>query len=150
MKRMIVALCLLFMIAVGASGQSNAMLDGLLQGGSATMGQVAYLVLVADGKLPDTATEAAAFDMLGSLGWAPPKASPDTPIRLDQYSFLLMRAFGLRGGLLFALFPGPRYAYRQLASSYVIQGRSDPAMRVTGPQALSMLGRVLDLKGGTE
>ncbi|HQO67037.1 MAG TPA: hypothetical protein PLI66_09890, partial [Spirochaetales bacterium] len=76
--------------------------------------------------------------------------SADVPILLKDYAYLLMSAFGLRGGLMYALFPGPRYAYRQLVSSFVIQGRSDPDMAVSGPVAVRMLGRVFDVKGIAE
>jgi hypothetical protein len=137
----------LFAAAGGAFGQSNEFLDRLLASDSITVGQAAYLVLVASDNLGDDADEARAFELLENFGWAPKGAVADSPIKTKDYSFMLMKAFGLEGGLMYALFPGPRYAYRQLSSSLVIQGRSDPGMMVGGANAIRMLGRVFDVKG---
>ncbi len=150
MKRVCASLVLASLCVFGAFSQSNDFVDGLIESDSVSVGQAAYLVLVASDNLGDDADAERAFEMLGNFGWAPEGASADTPIRLKDYSYLLMSAFGLRGGLMYALFPGPRYAYRQLVSSFVIQGRSDPDMAVSGPAAVRMLGRVFDVKGIAE
>ena len=150
MKRVCASLVLASFCVFGAFSQSNDFVDGLIESDSVSVGQAAYLVLVASDNLGDDADAERAFEMLGNFGWAPEGASADTPIRLKDYSYLLMSAFGLRGGLMYALFPGPRYAYRQLVSSFVIQGRSDPDMVVSGPAAIRMLGRVFDVKGIAE
>jgi hypothetical protein len=55
-----------------------------------------------------------------------------------------MRAFDMRGGLFYALFPGPRYAYRELVRLRFIQGRMDPALAVSGERLLRILGRALE------
>jgi hypothetical protein len=55
-----------------------------------------------------------------------------------------MGAFSMKGGLFYALFPGPRYAYRELVHQRLIQERSDPALAVSGERLLRILGRVLD------
>jgi len=147
MKRMIIFLLAAAALGLGAAAQSNEFVDGLLDSDSVTVGQAAYLVLVASDNLGEDADEARAFELLETFGWAPKGASSATPIQLKDYSYLLMRAFGLKGGLLYAIFPGPRYAYRQLASNLVIQGRSDPNMSLSGSMAVRMLGRVFDVKG---
>lgn len=147
MNRTILLLFALAATGLCAFAQSNEFVDGLLESDEVTMGQAAYLVLVASDNLGEDADEARAFELLETFGWAPKAASADEPIRLKDYSYLLMRAFGLRGGLLYAVFPGPRYAYRQLAANLVIQGRSDPDMSLSGSMAVRMLGRVFDVKG---
>jgi len=48
---------------------------------------------------------------------------------------------------MYGLFPSPRYAYRELAARQVIQGRADPDMKIDGPSAVRMLGRVFDVIG---
>ena len=74
-------------------------------------------------------------------------AKIDDQVTLAEYSYILMRAFGMKGGVMYSLAPGPRYAYRELVSHQVIQGRSDPGDRVDGPMAVRMLGRVFDIMG---
>jgi hypothetical protein len=58
-----------------------------------------------------------------------------------------MRAFSIRGSSLYTLFPGPRYAYRQLDYLGLLPGLRDPALNVSGERLLQILGRVLDYRG---
>jgi hypothetical protein len=150
MKRYTLALCSLLFVASAAFGQSAAFVDALLESESITVGQGAYLALAASGAVPESADAGAAFAELEKLGWVPRGAAADSPIRLGDYSYLVMRALGLRGGFMYAILPGPRYAYRQLVYSRVIQGRSDPGMSVPGDVALGVIGRALDAKGAAE
>ena len=133
--------------AKSLGAQSNEFVDELLSKPSATFGQVSYLVLVASDNIGEDADAARAFELLQNMRWAPRRATIDKPIRLDEYAFLLMRAFGLKGGIMESLAPSPRYAYRELSYLQVIQGRSDPAMPVSGPAAIQMLGRIFDVMG---
>jgi hypothetical protein len=148
MKRHLLFLSLLLgLSAAGAAAQSNEFMDSLLASGAVTAGQASYLALVASDKLGEDADQARAFEKLQSLGWAPKAAKADDPIRLSSYAFILMRAFALKGGVMYSLFPGPRYAYRELSSRRLIQGRSDPAETVDGVAAVRILNRVLDAAG---
>jgi len=146
MKRNFLSLSLLFgLSACAAMAQSNDFMDSLLASKAATVGQVSYLVLVASDKLSEDADQAKAFEQLQSLGWAPKAAAADDPIQLASYSYILMRAFDLKGGIMYSWMPSPRYAYRELASRQMIQGRSDPQEKVDGSAAVRILGRVLDV-----
>jgi hypothetical protein len=60
-----------------------------------------------------------------------------------------MRAFNIPGSFLYALFPGPRYAFRELDYLDLIPGRKDPAAKVSGERLLIILGRVLSHTGET-
>jgi len=149
--RKVVALALVALVsATAAVAQSNQFMDTLLASKQLDFGQASYLVLVASDNIGEDADAPRAFELLGSMGWAPEDATLETPVTLAQFSFMLMKAFGLRGGLMYRLFPGPRYAYRELRSVAVIQGRSDPGMAVDGSAAVRMLGRVFDVKGVSE
>ncbi len=136
--------------ATGLFAQSNEFIDELLSNPAVSMGQVSYLVLVASDNLNEDADESRAFGLLGKLGWAPPGLRISDPVNLRTYAYILMRAFGLKGGYMYRLFPGPRYAYRELASLQVIQGKADPSNPVDGITAVRMLGRVFDVLGVTQ
>ncbi|GAB1432301.1 hypothetical protein MASR2M29_09260 [Spirochaetota bacterium] len=146
MKR-VMLVSIFILIGIYAYSQSNEFVDRLLETDSVNYGQAAYLVLVASDNLGEDADEARAFELLQNFGWAADSITAGQVIDLKGYSFLLMQAFGLPGGLMYTLFPSPRYAYRQLVSSLVIQGRSDPVKLVSGEQAIRMLGRIFDVKG---
>lgn len=90
------------------------------------------------------------FNMAISSGALPRRAEPGGAIKLGELSFLLMKTFGLKGGFMYKILPGPRYAYRELVSRSLIQGAADPAMKVSGERFLLILGNVLDTTEGKE
>jgi len=142
------AFCMIGLFAVtGLFAQSNEFVDSLLSTPAVSVGQLSYLVLVASDNLSEDADEARAFELLENLGWASSGMKVSDSVNLRTYAYLLMRAFGLKGGYMYRLFPGPRYAYRELASLQVIQGKSDPLNLVDGITAVRMLGRVFDVLG---
>ncbi len=127
--------------------QSNRFLDDLQAREEASYGQAAVLVLASAGLVGEEATIEEAAALLKERGWAAP-VDLQTPIRLGEYAYLLMRVYGIRGGIWFSLFPGPRYAVRELAWRQMIQGKARPGMTVSGERVVRILGRVLDLQGG--
>ena len=144
------AWALIFLIAAAAlpsAAQSNQLLDEILEAPAVTYGQAAYLVLTAVQKLPESSTPAEAAEALAGAGWRLKVRPADEPITLGDYSFLLMQAFELSGGMFYSLFPGPRYATRELAYRRLIPGKAYPGKAVTGEEAVRLLGAVMELKG---
>ena len=60
-------------------------------------------------------TQDTAFEYALENGWFSEKAAMEEPIKLNALSFLLMKSFNMKGGLLYRFFPDPRYAYRECA-----------------------------------
>lgn len=147
MKRILLSFGLAALVAAAAAAQSNKFVDGLLEEGAVDLGSAAYLALAGSGLLEADASPEASFGRLVELGWAPAGSSASDPATASAYSFALMKAFGLRGGVMYSLFPSPRYAFRELVWLGVLGPRDDPAAPVDGVQALSMLGRVSALGG---
>lgn len=151
MKRSPIVICIvLFALVSGASGQSAAFVDTIIDKGSITLGQGAYLVLVASGAIPDTADQKQAFARLDESGLAPRGSVAESPLLLGDYAYLTMKTLGLRGSFLYAILPGPRYAFRHLVYRHVIQGRADPGMPVSGTMALDVIRRALELAGAAK
>lgn len=136
--------------AAGLYAQSAKEMDLLLADPGVTYGRAARYILPAAGILPAAASESDAFKAALERGWLPDGADPAAPIRLDESAYLILRAFSLEGGLMYRLFPGPHYAYRELVYRQFIQGRRDPAQGLPGERLVRILGRVLDAKGGGE
>lgn len=147
-KVTLVMLAILAWGACSAFGQSGAEIDALLGTKEVSVALAARFVLPAADVLPATVTPEAAFAAATEKGWLPAGTLPETPVRLSQLSYLIMQSFGLRGGAMYSLAPGPRYAYRELLYRRVIQGVSDPGQTVNGERLLRMLGRILDQQGG--
>jgi hypothetical protein len=88
---------------------------------------------------------AEAFQYAADQGWLPKKASPNETARLDGIALLLMRAFNLKGGLLYTVAKNAHYAYRDMVYQNVIRNRADPSMAVSGDYLLFMIGNVMTL-----
>jgi hypothetical protein len=145
MKRFLslAALCALF--ATPAFGQSIDFMDRVSGSPSIAYGDAAYLVLVATDNIAENAGTVRSLDLAKQNKWVKPSIAPETPISLDSYSYLLMRSFGLKGGLMYRMLPGPRYAFHELVALGVIQGDYDPADKVDGALAVRMIGRVFEI-----
>jgi outer membrane protein OmpA-like peptidoglycan-associated protein len=125
--------------------QTAAEMDTLLANPAVNFAQASRFVLA----LADAAGEppAQAYTLARENGWLPKGASEDNPIKLGELCFLIMKAFNIRGSFLYALFPGPRYAFRELDYLRLIPGRRDPALTVSGEWLLQILGMVLSYRG---
>jgi hypothetical protein len=140
-KQTIVLLGLLCLLApLTLSAQTAAEMETLLGTPAITGAQAAKFILGAAGSASNTYESAAANGWLNNT-------EADIPITLDKLSFLMMKAFEIKGGLIYTLFPGPRYAYRTMISRNFLQGITDPAMTISGDEFLLVLGRVLSAQG---
>ena len=148
MKKAWALLALLAACALPAAAQSNALIDRLLEQPQASFGAAAYLVLTASGDLDQEATEQQALESLSGKGWKLRAARAEEPIRLGELCFLIMKAFGEKGGLMYRLVPGPRYAVRELAYRGLVRGKVHSRRLPTGQEIVQLLSSFLDLKGG--
>ena len=90
-----------------------------------------------------------AFIYAKEHNWLPKNAKIDAPARLDGISLLLMQAFGIKGGFMYSLAKNPHFAYRELVYKEIIQGRTDPRMKVSGDDFLFILSRILSIVDDT-
>jgi hypothetical protein len=136
---------ILLVLSTGTSlyGQTAAEMDMLLVTGEITWAQACRFVLSASGTLEEHSSAPAAFDAARERGWLPKGAAAESPVNLGELSFLMMQSFSIRRSSLYVLFPGPRYAYRQMDYLGLIPGQRDPALKVSGVRFLQILGRVL-------
>ena len=142
-----IVLCFLFLTPVFISAQTAAELEKILENPAITYSEAAWFVTTSSGDpaSAETDTPEEAFEWVMSRGWLPRRAKPDAPVTMGGLSFLLMKAFNIKGGMMYAIFPGPRYAYRTMVSRSYIQGSSDPDLKVSGEQFLLILGNVLNV-----
>ena len=154
-------MCFLLLTPVFLPAQTAVELEALLEKPAVTCSQAAWFVYTSKGggasggggaleksDSADIASPETAFELAKAKGWFPKTAAPGDPISLGALSFVMMKAFDIRGGLLYAIFPGPRYAFRTMVSRSLIQGAADPDMKVSGDRFLQILGNVLDAEGG--
>ena len=146
-KKLILLLALMLPGAVlHVSAQSNEVLDILLEEETTSFGQAAYLVLSASARIPDDTSPAEAAAEMAGQGWKVPTRAEEEPLTLGEYSFLLMQAFELKGGVMYRILPGPRYAGRELAYLQFIKGNTSPYRTFSGEEAIGILGRLMEWK----
>lgn len=135
-------------VSAGAYAQSNSTLDIIIATNHVTFGEAAYLVLTAADKIPGDASFTQAASTIDKQGWKIRAAASGKSITLGTYSYMIMRALDMHGGIMYTLFPGPRYAERELNYRGFIHGDATPYRQLSGIEAISILGEVTRSKGG--
>jgi hypothetical protein len=133
---------------VAVHAQSNERVDELLLQAQARFDSTAYIVLAAGGLIQETDGLDVAFAKAKELGWTGKSGTPEGLVRADTLSFMIMKSLGLKGGVMYSLFPGSRYAYRELVFRNAINARGGPSRLVTGEEVMRTLGYVSALKVG--
>jgi hypothetical protein len=144
-KKVICLLIFLFYLLIFNSlvfGQTAAELERLYESTAVTYGQAAWFVLQAADVPAASPTDA--FNHAMENNWLPASAEANSEARLNDAALLVMRAFGLKGGLMYRLLQNPRYAYRELVYREVIQGRTDPELAVSGEMLIYIVNRVIN------
>ena len=131
------------LIASPAVSQTAERIDEILDQEELTAGAAAYIAAASGNVVSDSADGAEALNALADLGFPADAVSVDDPVRLDQFSYMLMLSHERSGGILYTLFPGPRYALRELEHERVVRGGGDPGDTLTGSRGLRLVGRLI-------
>ena len=152
MKRTLCIAVTVFLIAVTSFGQSAQRVDDILETTKTTFGQAAYVILTALHDDTDEMDFDTAFDRFKNENQNVIRDSITAKdiIPIKTYAFLLMRAFNIKGGMLYRIYPCPRYAYRDLRYLTVIQGNNNPDASMTGAAMLQILSRIDTAQGGEQ
>ncbi len=129
--------------------QSNAFIDKLIDEKEATYGESAFLALSAAGLVKPDGTVNDAMAFLTNAKWGYVK-NADTPVTLGDLCYLLMRAFNMSGGFMYAVAPGPRYAAREFEFLEIVRRLPVPSRRVSGEEVMQIVGKTMTLKGAAQ
>ncbi len=140
---------LFFLAAAMLPAQSNEMIDAILDEEIATVGSAAYIALSAARLIPDDTTPAQAVAAARDAGWLPDDAVADQLATFGELAYLLMGANDVGGGLMYRLFPGPRYAAREFAYRRWSPERIGPRERISGQLLVRITGNFLDSVEGS-
>lgn len=150
MKHKIMVICILGLLAAVTApavlcAQSAASMDAILEQEMLSFGAASYLLLAAQGEIEDDADFAQAAEMMADTQPVFSDKDADAALTLGEYSFLIMKVYGRSGGLMYRLFPGPRYAVRELTFIKAVQGSAYPNAHVSGERAVRILERFLTI-----
>lgn len=143
--RVCLTICLGLALALPATAQTAERLEEVLAQDELTVGLAAYVAAASGGLIAEDGSIDEAMQALERIGFPVERVSAEQRIRTDQFAFMLMLAHERSGGILYTLFPGPRYAFRELRHERVIQRRGDPNERLSGSRALRLTERVLNI-----
>jgi len=144
-KSLFLFLVLLTVVIFPAAAQFNDTMDTILAGDQLTYGAASFLVLNGAGLISDDMSTAEAA---GEMSRVLPDLvkSPNDNVTLSEYAWMIMTVYDIPGGLLYTIFPGPRYALRELRFQEIIQDVAYPKMDVPGQRAVHILGRAVRWK----
>ena len=142
--RTIILLIFLLFFPLLLFAQPGELLESLLLEEEASFGSSAYVVLVSAELIPEDSSPAEAALFLHEQGWKKLDKNADDTIRLGEFSFMILKAFGWKGGIMYSVFPGPRYASRELTFQKIFRKREEPGRTLSGEEVLRYLGRVLE------
>ncbi len=148
MKRSVLILGVLLLTIFNLYSQSNEMIDKLTGEKKADFGKTALLILTGAGLLKDSAQPPEALKYIFRNKWGFKNKTENSPVNAGELAYLIMKAFNLGGGLMYTLFPGPRYAYRELTFLNLLSSKGGPYREVSGLEVVNTLSRVLNWKEG--
>jgi len=148
MKKTITVTFLLLIICAALNAQTADFIQTLLKTQAVSYSQAARFILEAadvSGYNKTSGQDAAqnAMRFAAENKWLPQKAKEQDAISLEEMSLLIMKAFNIKGGLMYTLFNSAHYSYRELVFQDIIQGQSDPQMKVSGEKMIFIVNRLL-------
>ena len=149
MKKITFLMIFMLFSAFFAAAQSSEAVTAMLETTKVTNGQAAYFTANAMELVKENATEQEAFDALKAAGITCISEDLTAAIKLDTYSEMCMKAFGIKGGLFYTLFKNSRYALRELKALGIVPSDADPKQSIGGRVALNMLSECSELVNPT-
>ena len=137
------------LLPVSVSAQNAGEMDAMLAADTVSAAKAARFILGAadllDPGLSGPDAEEAACNLAILNGWIGAHGSES--VTLKQTAFLVMKAFDLKGGIMYSLFGSPRYAYREMIYRKLITGHADNTMILTGFRLLQILDETISYVG---
>ncbi|MFO8041791.1 MAG: hypothetical protein R6U25_01205 [Alkalispirochaeta sp.] len=146
--RAAILVTLLLFVSGMLSAQSNQEIDRLLAQDPAQLGHVAYLVLTAAGIVEEGASPGEALTAAQQRNLLPAEARVVDAVQFGQFSYLLTDSFGVPGGLMYRLIPGPRYAAREVVYQGWSRSRRAPGEELSGDAVARIMSVYLNQEGG--
>ncbi len=137
-------MCALLVALVGVPlfAQSAVFVEAYAQSEAIRGDQTVFLLGIAIGRLePDAQYSDAAVERAAIRSTE--QYAAGEPLTLSEFAYLLSEYFEIRPSMMGRLFPGPRYALRDMRAERVLFYEADAAAPVPGDVALRTMRRAL-------
>ena len=136
-------------VLLPAYSQDSEKIESLLNETEINCGQAVWFTLASTlNEAP--VDEQAAFAYASEKGWLPAKAEINDLITMKNLSLLIMKAFDIKGGMMYRCTKKARYAYRELKDRGILPSNTYSNLKVSGEQFLNILGNASPEDGGTQ
>lgn len=147
-KRILLISMLLLLFAASVSAQSADAVTKMIEADEANVGDIAYFFAVYLEAVPESSPASAAFTALQNKGICRADAAADDVLTYKTFAGMLMRAWDVKGGLMYSLTGSDRYALRELQAQGFIPSSVDPMAAVSGYQTLAIFNDCMVKLGG--
>ena len=145
LKSKTIIVCLFLLCVGGLHAQSADFMTQLLETKNVTYGQVCYFTALYQGSIPETASQQDAFDFINKSGYVyKDSVTAADSVTMADLSYLIIKTFNVKGGIMYSLFPTPRYALRLLESDGLVSQFTDPSGKIKGSDFIALFIRCLE------
>lgn len=137
---------LLLLTVASIQAQSTEIVENLLLSDQAAFGDSVYMIAVGSGLLDDDVSVSEAVSNITKNGWNKSGKNAEDTITLGEFSYIAMQALDIPGGIMYRLFPSPRYALRELAYLGIIDEKFHPDNTLSGSNFINILSAILEIK----
>lgn len=148
MKKIIILIITFLILSVNTVlwSRTSEIVDTAVAQQQIECGTAALLLLTAAEEIEDGADSSEAWKELCDFSWFSSSKMAKDEIRLGEYAHALMQLFELKGGVMYTLFPSPRYASRELGYLGIILHDAGAYRSLSGIEAVSILRSVMQLQ----
>ena len=132
-------------VSAFAYSQSNEEMDLFMAREKADIGTAAVFALTAAGiEFPGSSNSA--IEYINKNKWFKKEIKASDSLRADYASYIIMRAFGQKGGIMYRISSGPRYALKEMKYLQMVDERVIPGKIISGEDFMILLSEYLSWK----
>ncbi len=123
--------------------QSARMLEDIVQQERIKLGDAIFLIRLLANEISPNDDPVAIFAATDTQRWNLGNKSYDSEVLQGELAYMLMDVLDIPSGFMYAIFPGPRYAMRDLLYLGAINSDSDIYLILSGSDGLNMINSVI-------
>ena len=150
MKKLISCMAFAFILLLSLHAQNSEKMTEILKSEKASFEQASYLPALYANLISEDDSSAKAFEALKDNNYFSPSVTSDSNVTLAQLCQIYMKAFNMKGGLFYTLFPSARYAFKEFKANGILPPQADPSENVSGRDSIDIFNSCLSLTGGNE
>ncbi len=126
--------------------QSNEQIDKIMNSNRVTIEEASLLILSSADLIDSEADSSTALKYINDKKWYKKDLKGDTPATAGDVSYIFMKAFNLKGGIMYKILPGPRYAAREMEYRKILDRKTEVSSIMSGEDFLVFLSEALNNK----